>query len=105
MDGRFNHCLTAIYSKLVKKEKLKIVLSFKSFYNKFQIAESDMFQYSLNQSCRYYQYHLKPDFTTFRFQSALQLNSNIITPSTRTFLPLVGLVPGVRQTRCRRDFA
>ncbi|CAL6010445.1 Hypothetical_protein [Hexamita inflata] len=105
MDERFNHCLIAIYYKLVKKKKLKTVLGFKSFYRNCCNDKYDTFRYSLNQSCRYNQQHFKPDFTTFRFQSVLQLNSNIKTPSTRTFLPLVGLVPGVRQTRCRRDFA
>ncbi|CAL6010439.1 Hypothetical_protein [Hexamita inflata] len=105
MDERINHCLIAIYYKLVKKEILKTISGLKLLNSKIQIAENDTFRYSLNQSCRHNQQHFKPDFTTFRFQSVLQLNSNIKTPSTRTFLPLVGLVPGVRQTRCRRDFA
>ncbi|CAL6010465.1 Hypothetical_protein [Hexamita inflata] len=105
MDERFNHCLIAIYYKLVKKEKLKTELGFRLLNNKLQIAENDVFQHNLNQSCRHNQYHFKPNFTTFHFQSVLQLSSNIKTPSTRTFLPLVGLVPGVCQTRCRRDFA
>ncbi|CAL6008814.1 Hypothetical_protein [Hexamita inflata] len=90
MDERINHCLTAIYSKLVKKEKLKTELSFKSFYNKFQIAESDMFQYSLNQSGRHYQQHFKP--TSRLFVSNLFCNL-ILTLQHRLhahFSPLLG---------------
>ncbi|CAL6008788.1 Hypothetical_protein [Hexamita inflata] len=89
-DERINHCLTAIYYKLVIKDELKTVLSFKSFYNKFQIAKNDTFQYSLNQSYRHNQQHFKPNFATFRFQSALQLGPDLKHHLHAPFSPLLG---------------
>ncbi|CAL6026540.1 Hypothetical_protein [Hexamita inflata] len=84
MDERINHYL-GLVGKIVKS-----VLGFQSLNGNHQSIEHDILQQSLNYICRYYQQHLKPDFTTFRFQSLLLFGFDLKHRLHAPFSPLLG---------------
>ncbi|CAL6026522.1 Hypothetical_protein [Hexamita inflata] len=69
---------------------VKSVLGFQSLNGNHLNVVHDVYQQSLNQSCRYYLQYFKPDFATFRFQSVLQLGFDLKHSLHAPFSPLLG---------------